>query len=75
MNFPCLRDRGVAHGHIIVNFYKPISDTERHRAAEAIDNICVPMAPHLSLMSCPLGWHLGGTFLADSRDAGAGQLV
>jgi len=69
-----LRDRGVVQGYIIVHFHKPISDTEKHRAAEAIDDICVPLSLYLSFMNRPPGGYLGGTIPADSRDAGAGQL-
>jgi len=69
-----LRDRGVVQGHIIVHFHKPISDTEKHRPAEAIDDICVPLSLYLSFMNRHPGGYLGGTIPADSRDAGAGQL-
>jgi DNA-binding CsgD family transcriptional regulator len=69
-----LRDRGVVQGHLIVHFHKPISDGEKHRVAESIDDICVPLSLYLSFMNRPSGGYSGGSIPADSRDAGAGQL-
>ena len=70
-----LRDRGVLQGHLIVNFYNPVPAADKHRTAEAIDDLCVPLALYLSFMSRPVGVGLGGiTQLADSRDAGNAQL-
>jgi DNA-binding CsgD family transcriptional regulator len=70
-----LRDRGVLHGHLIVNFHKPVSDADKHRTAEAIDDLCIPLALYLSFMSRPVGVGLGGVTLPiDSRDAGNAQL-
>jgi DNA-binding CsgD family transcriptional regulator len=70
-----LRDRGVLQGHLIVNFHKPVPAEQRHRTAEAIDDLCVPLALYLSFMSRPVGVGLGGiTLPIDSRDAGNAQL-
>ena len=70
-----LRDRGVLQGHLIVNFHKPVSDSDKHRTAEAIDDLCIPLALYLSFMSRPVGVGLGGVTLPiDSRDAGNAQL-
>ena len=70
-----LRDRGVLQGHLIVNFHKSVSGADKHRTAEAIDDLCVPLALYLSFMSRPLGVGLGGVTLPiDSRDAGGAQL-
>jgi DNA-binding CsgD family transcriptional regulator len=69
-----LRDRGVVQGHVIVHFHKPVSDAEKHRAAEAIDDICVPLSLYMSFMNRPAGNYSCGPIPADSRDARAGQL-
>ena len=70
-----LRDRGVLQGHLIVNFHKPVSDADKHRMAEAIDDLCVPLALYLSFMSRPVGVGLGGVTLPiDGRDSANTQL-
>jgi len=70
-----LRDRGVLQGHLIVTFHKPVPDTDKHRVATAIDDLCIPLALYLSFMSRPVGVGLGGVTLPiDSRDAGNAQL-
>ena len=70
-----LRDRGVLQGHLIVTFHKPVPDTDKHRVAAAIDDLCIPLALYLSFMSRPVGVGLGGVTLPiDSRDAGNAQL-
>ena len=70
-----LRDRGVLQGHLIVNFHKPVSDADKHRTAEVIDDLCVPLALYLSFMSRPVGVGLGGVTLPiDGRDSGNAQL-
>jgi DNA-binding CsgD family transcriptional regulator len=67
-----LRDRGVVQGHVIVHFHKPVIDTEKHRVAEAIDDICIPLSLYLSFMNRPPGGYSGDVIPVDSR--GAGQL-
>ena len=70
-----LRDRGVLQGHLIVTFHNPVPADEKHRAAAAIDDLCIPLALYLSFMSRPVGVGLGGiTLPIDSRDAGNAQL-
>jgi DNA-binding CsgD family transcriptional regulator len=70
-----LRDRGVLQGHLIVTFHNPVATDEKHRAAAAIDDLCIPLALYLSFMSRPVGVGLGGiTLPIDSRDAGNAQL-
>ena len=70
-----LRDRGVLQGHVIVQFHNPVPADDKHRTAEAIDDLCIPLALYLSLTSRPVGVGLGGVTLPiDSRDSGSGQL-
>jgi DNA-binding CsgD family transcriptional regulator len=70
-----LRDRGVAQGHVIVHFHKPVTNENKARVAEAIEDICVPLALYLSFMNHPVG-NLGGVVSTiDTRDAGTAQLT
>ncbi len=70
-----LRDRGVAQGHVIVHFHKPVTNENQSRVAEAIEDICVPLALYLSFKNHPVG-NLGGVISPiDTRDAGTGQLT
>ena len=75
MYVSCLRDRGVIQGYLIVEFKSPVSNAEKARTAEAIEDLCVPIALYLSFQnraSTPLA--PGTVLLNDSRDSGAGQL-
>jgi DNA-binding CsgD family transcriptional regulator len=70
-----LRDRGVLQGHLIVNFHNPVPAGDKHRVAEAIDDLCVPLALYLSFMSRPVGVGLGGVTLpTDTWESGSAQL-
>ena len=70
-----LRDRGVVQGHVIIHFHNPVSDADKHRTAEAINDLAVPLALYLSFLSRPVGVGMGGiTLPIDNRDAGSGQL-
>jgi DNA-binding CsgD family transcriptional regulator len=70
-----LRDRGVAQGHLIIQFHNPVSDADKHRTAEAINDISVPLALYLSFLTRPVGIGMGSINMpADGRDAGNAQL-
>jgi DNA-binding CsgD family transcriptional regulator len=69
-----LRDRGVIQGHLTVEFHNAVAEGDKHRASEAIDDLCVPLSLYMSFMNRPAGNYSGGPIPADSRDAGAGQL-
>jgi DNA-binding CsgD family transcriptional regulator len=70
-----LRDRGVIQGYLIVEFHDSVSATDKHRTAEAIEDLSVPLALYLSFLSRPVGHGMGLiTLPIDSRDAGNGQL-
>ena len=70
-----LRDRGVAQGHLIIQFHNPVSDADKHRTAEAINDISVPLALYLSFLTHPVGIGMRSINLpADGRDAGNAQL-
>jgi DNA-binding CsgD family transcriptional regulator len=43
-----LRDHGVIQGYLIVEFTNPITEANKFKAAEAIDDICMPVALYLS---------------------------
>ena len=70
-----LRDRGVVQGHVIIHFHSPIGDTDKHRTAEAIEDLSVPLALYLSFLSRPVGIGMGSINIPiDSRDDGIAQL-
>ena len=70
-----LRDHGVIQGYLIVEFSKPVADSDKQRTAEAIDDLCVPVALYLSFQNRgPASNVVGINALNDSRDSGAGQL-
>ncbi len=71
-----LRDRGVAQGHVIVHFHKPVTNENKARVAEAIEDLCIPLSLYLSFVSNPYN-NLGGVIplSAENRHAGAGQLT
>jgi DNA-binding CsgD family transcriptional regulator len=70
-----LRDRGVTQGHLMVTFHGAISEGDKNRAAETIQDLCIPLALYLSFLNPPTGEHAGATFPSTVRDAGAGQLT
>ena len=75
MYVSCLRDRGVIQGYLIVEFKNPVADSDKHRTAEAIEDLCVPIALYLSFQNRAAHPMAPGTvILNDSRDSGAGQL-
>ena len=71
----CLRDRGVIQGYLIVEFKSPIKEAEKAHIAEAIEDLCIPIALYLSFQSRAAQHGSGTVIHNDSRDAGAGQLT
>ena len=75
MHVNSLRDHGVIQGYLIVEFANPVSDSDKQKVAEAIDDLCVPIALYLSFQSRGATTNTPGiSAINDSRDAGAGQL-
>jgi DNA-binding CsgD family transcriptional regulator len=75
MYVSCLRDRGVIQGYLIVEFKNPVSDADKGRTTEAIEDLCVPIALYLSFQNRGQNSVAPGTIiLNDSRDSGSGQL-
>ncbi len=75
MYVSCLRDRGVIQGYLIVEFKNPVADSDKARTAEAVEDLCVPIALYLSFQNRGASTMAPGmTILNDSRDSGAGQL-
>jgi DNA-binding CsgD family transcriptional regulator len=68
-----LLDRGVTQGHLMVAFHKSISESDKNRVAETIQDLCVPLALYLSFLSQPIGTQVSGDL--SSRETGAGQLT
>ena len=70
-----LRDHGVIQGYLVVEFAKPVADSDRHKTAEAIDDLCIPIALYLSFQNRgPISNVVGINSINDSRDSGAAQL-
>ena len=70
-----LRDRGVVQGHVIIQFHNPVSDADKHRTADAINDLSVPLALYLSFLTRPVGIGMGSINIPiDSRDDGSAQL-
>jgi DNA-binding CsgD family transcriptional regulator len=75
MYVSCLRDRGVIQGYLIVEFKKSVVDSAKSQTAEAIEDLCVPIALYLSFQNRGADSIAPATlFLNDPRDSGAGQL-
>jgi hypothetical protein len=70
-----LRDHGVIQGYLIVEFNNPISDGDKHKASEAIDDICMPVALYLSfqIRRSP-NQAISINSLDPTRESGAAQL-
>ena len=70
-----LRDRGVVQGHVIIQFHNPVSDADKHRTADAINDLSVPLALYLSFLTRPVGIGMGSINMPmDSRDSSNAQL-
>ena len=70
-----LRDHGVIQGYLIVEFTSPVSNSDKNKTAEAIEDLCIPIALYLSFQNrAPVSNVFGINSINDSRDAGAEQL-
>jgi DNA-binding CsgD family transcriptional regulator len=74
MYVSCLRDRGVIQGYLIVGFSKAVTEPEKHRVSEAIEDMCVPIALYLSFQNRAVSAGHSSLLIGDSREAGSGQL-
>jgi DNA-binding CsgD family transcriptional regulator len=70
-----LRDHGVIQGYLIVEFSNPITEANKFKAAEAIDDICMPVALYLSfqIRRSP-NQSISINSLDPTRESGAAQL-
>ena len=70
-----LRDHGVIQGYLIVEFTSPVANGDKNKTAEAIDDLCIPIALYLSFQNRgPISNVVGINSINDSRDSGAAQL-
>ena len=70
-----LRDHGVIQGYLIVEFAKPVSDADKPRTSESIDDLCMPISLYLSFQirrSPNLSISINS--LDNTRESGAGHL-
>jgi DNA-binding CsgD family transcriptional regulator len=71
-----LRDRGVIQGHMVVEFSNAVSDSDKARVYEDIEDYCVPISLYLSFQNREVGSTISGIHSSnDSRDMGSGQLT
>jgi len=71
-----LRDRGVMQGNIVVEFMRQISDSDKGRVLERVEDFCVPISLYLSFQNRSIGSsNPGKVALIDSRDVSSGQLT
>ena len=70
-----LRDHGVIQGYLIVEFNNPISDGDKHKTSEAIEDVCMPVALYLSfqIRRSP-NQAISINSLDPTRESGAAQL-
>jgi len=71
-----LRDHGVIQGYLIVEFINPIADANKQKTADAIDDLCMPVALYLSfqIRRSP-NQTLSINSLDEVRDSGGAQLT
>ena len=71
-----LRDHGVTQGHLMVVFRKAVSGRDKDRAAEIIQDLCVPLSLYLSFQNrTPASNVVALNAMNDSHDSGAAQLT
>jgi DNA-binding CsgD family transcriptional regulator len=70
-----LRDHGVVQGYLIVEFIDPISDGNKQKVGDAIDDLCMPVALYLSfqIRRSP-NQAISINSLDNTRDSGGAQL-
>jgi DNA-binding CsgD family transcriptional regulator len=70
-----LRDHGVIQGYLIIEFTNPITEANKFKAAEVIDDICMPIALYLSfqIRRSP-NQAISINSLDRTRESGAAQL-
>jgi DNA-binding CsgD family transcriptional regulator len=71
-----LRDHGVIQGYLIVEFTNPIADANKQKTADAIDDLCMPIALYLSfqIRRSP-NQTISINSLDEVRDSGGAQLT
>jgi len=71
-----LRDHGVIQGYLIVEFTNPIADANKQKIADAIDDLCMPVALYLSfqIRRSP-NQTISINSLDEVRDSGGAQLT
>jgi DNA-binding CsgD family transcriptional regulator len=69
-----LRDHGVIQGYLIVEFLKSVDHGDKPKTAQAIDDLCIPIALYLSFQNRASVTNVIATNpIKDSRDSGATQ--
>jgi len=70
-----LRDHGVIQGYLMVEFLKPVDQGDKAKTAQAIGDLCVPIALYLSFQNHATASNVFAiNSINDSRDSGKTQL-
>jgi len=70
-----LRDRGIMQGNVVIEFTTAVSDAEKTRVMDSIEDFCVPIALYLSFQNHPMrSINPGKRSLNDSQDSTPSQL-
>lgn len=71
-----LRDHGVTQGHLMVTFRKSVKEGDKNRAAEIIQDLCIPLSLYLSFQSRgQAGNPISLNAKKDKGDVGASDLT
>ena len=70
-----LRDRGVMQGKNVVEFTHPVSDSEKARVLDRVEDFCIPISLYLSFQNhAPKSFNPSKVSFNDSQDVATDQL-
>ena len=70
-----LRDRGVMQGNNVVEFAHPVSDLDKARVLNRVEDFCIPISLFLSFQNhAPKSFNQSKVSFNESQDAGTDQL-
>ena len=70
-----LRDRGVMQGNNVVEFTHPVSDSDKPRVLDRVEDFCIPISLFLSFQRpAPKSFNPSKVSFNESQDAGTDQL-
>lgn len=70
-----LRDRGVMQGNNVVEFAHPVSDSDKARVLDRVEDFCIPISLYLSFQNhVPKSFNPSKVSFNDSQDVATDQL-